>query len=190
MKSTIFLLAVLWPAYASGSCSEHWLTDVSDPAVLAFCEIVDKANSSGDVAIMKKPKCPRNGPSSMPAQGISKCNPTSITLPDFAENAIIWLDKDGSYGSRVFSQLSNSGHDTQSRELAIQHFNDHTLVGSGQLFVEPSASMPNGVSVDWQFADPDALTADPSLLELVNSIVPWAPEAIEKGSSVVFVVQE
>jgi hypothetical protein len=119
--------------------------------------------------VMKKPKCPRNGPS-------SKCNPSSITLPEDAFGGLITIDAGGGYAVTVLDAGDSDFSEMALDEYAEELFHDASNFGAD--------------SSDWSITDPAQLDTADHFQLFLKGTVPWLDSALESGSSVVFYIQE
>ncbi len=184
MRVFLYSLIAMAPACAYASCADHWLTDTSDAAARAFCEFVDEANAGRIVTVLKKPECPRDGPS-------SKCNPSSIILPDGEVRAFLSMDPSGGYASFIIGRkIDGAWVGADQGGAVLEHIRQSGLLDDPGLFLDSSDDRLQGIDVDWQIADPDALGQNREFQERIRLSAPWVQRSMERGKTVFFVIQE
>lgn len=150
---------------ATAQCQDHWTIASDDFISQAFCDEVDKANRAGLIPVMRKPRCPRNGPS-------SKCNPSSIVTPDFETGALIIMRPDGSYSTTVLGQPLT--------ELFIMTY-EQDMVDAGHL---------PGVDSDWRLTPSGSLDHSEDAQVILMDTMPWGHNAIRAGGTAFVVFPE
>lgn len=160
------------PAEAEPSCRSHWLIDNQDPFAQEFCAAADAANARNLVPIMKKPKCPRNGPS-------SKCNPSSITVPEGVKGALIALSRDGGYSVSIVQSSDYGKNDI--------------LEAAKSEYGSSSFEKPNGATWEndiWQMTKPQQLRSSDEFQLRIKETNPWLEHYLNLGNSAVFILSE
>lgn len=180
-----FFTSALVPIHALAQCLDHMITDSSDPVVQAFCQIADETNQAGAIPLMKKPRCPKNGPS-------SKCNPTSIVVPDEVVGAMLWMSPDGSYGSSVIERITpdvTSLPDPNDPNRVASTISNFNLVGDSD-FVTMGSDKMLGQTANWRITEPESAQQNQELQNLLKRAAPWTQTTIENGGTVLFVIQD
>ncbi len=171
-----FILAPL--TFGSGtvaqehSCHTHFGITLDPDARDAFCEKIEVAAKKQIASVMKKPKCPRSGPS-------SKCNPSSMPVPEDALGSLIVLDKDNSYG--VTPIFDNGDHHGRAQTIA-RAFSDYKQVP------HISGNQLGFDGAEWSLIDPEQMEASDDMQETLSRAFPYMKNSISRGATVIFVM--
>lgn len=179
MKRSIFTAALyvghmfFFATPSLAGCGDHWTIDPYDTNAKNFCYGVDAANKVGMIPVLKKPKCPRNGPS-------SKCNPSSITLPQDDFGGVVTFRADGSYSMVVLEEYDD-GTSGNLMNMAKSILDDQSYDSSGLI---------TSSSGEWKMTDIRAMKNDENFQYALKNALPWAEDALRRGDNIVFYVQE
>jgi hypothetical protein len=177
-RSTVaqFGLAAICSQAANAECADHWTTP-PDEVAQAFCAAVDTANGKGTVPVLRKPICPKNGPS-------SKCNPSSMVLPEIDFSGLVATYPDGSYSLATLGSSGEpdpDGYAAILEGLAEQVYQGDVMIDAAKLAVTGS---------DWQISDPAVIDAGDNFQAMLLAQSPWVPQALNEGASVFYVIQK
>ncbi|MDA4846077.1 hypothetical protein [Hoeflea poritis] len=175
MWSTIIALAAIvyvTPVRAESACKEHFALGQSMSDRDKFCEVVNTASRKGTVIVMRKPKCPKSGPS-------SKCNPSSMPVPDDIEGALIWFNRNGGYGMRPLIR-DNAADSRRVFEDALSDYDQYKTLPAGDFGVYGG---------EWSVVDPTQMQSSDAFQNTLRQAAPWVQHSLSSGDVVIYLQQ-
>ncbi|MEO0498171.1 MAG: hypothetical protein AAF141_12520 [Pseudomonadota bacterium] len=150
-----------------------------------FCNLLEANSERRVVTVMKKPKCPPSGPSSMPlpelAGSKSKCNPSS--MEGFADHraTLHILNSHGSYTAQPLWEGDESGRSTGVIEQLEAYDGKQTIQG-----IDLGANL----TTEWSVVAEDEMQTSDDLQNALKQAFPQVEPALQRGGHAILVIVE